>query len=102
MHTEGTGRSSISQIEVEVENIFFLDIQFACNYIHQEISLLQFIIDDTQDRENILLLAQFYTIIHLTVEVDGKIADLQQWALDMKKECLRIHGVLTFYNHSTS
>ncbi len=81
MHTEGAGWSGISQIEVEVENILFLDIQFAGYYIHQEVSLLQFIIDDAKDRENILLLAQLHTIIHLTVEVDGKIADLQQWAL---------------------
>ena len=34
VHTEGAGRSGISQIEVEVEDILLLDIQFAGNHVH--------------------------------------------------------------------
>ena len=40
-------------------------------------------------------------IVHLTVEVDSKIADLQQWALYMKKKCLGIHRILALHDDST-
>ena len=101
MYTEGAGRSGISQIEIEVEDIFFLDIQFAGNHVHQQITLFQFIVDDAEDREHILLLAQLHAIVHLAVEVDSEIADLQQWALDMEQERLRMHRILALYDHST-
>ena len=101
MNAEGAGWSGISQIEIEVEDIFFLDIQFAGNHVHQQITLFQFIVDDAEDREHILLLAQLHAIVHLTVEVDSKIADLQQWALYMKKMCLGIHRILALHDDST-
>ena len=102
MYTEGAGWSGISQIEIEIKNILFLDIQFVGYHIHQEVTLLQFIIDDAEDRKYILLLAQLHTIIHLAVEVDSEIADLQQWALHMKKERLGIHRILALHDNSTS
>ena len=101
VHTEGAGRSGISQIEIEVEDIFFLDIQFAGNHVHQQITLFQFIVDDAEDREHILLLTQLHAIVHLAVEVDSEIADLQQRSLDMEQERLRMHRILALYDHST-
>ena len=55
----------------------------------------------SEQRQHILLLAELYAIVYLTVEVNGKIAYLQQGALDMQQHGLRLHNVLRAHNDTS-
>ena len=84
MDTKGTSWRGISQIQIEIENIVLFDLQLATNDIHQELAFFQFVGDDTKNRQHIFLLAEFYAIVYLTIEVDSQITDLEQGALYMQ------------------
>ena len=77
MHTESTGWCGIGQIKVKVEDVLLFDSQFSADDVHQQITAFQLACDYSQYRQHVLLLAQLHAIVYLTVEVDGKIADLQ-------------------------
>ena len=47
-----------------------------------------------EDGKHVFLLAQLHAIVHLTVEVDGKVADLQKRSANMKKLGGRLHHIL--------
>ena len=41
------------------------------------------------------------TLIDLTVEMDGEVADLQQRTFYVQQQCLRVEGILATHNYST-
>ena len=106
MRAKGAGRSGISQIEVEVENVLashgLLFVQFLEDDVHQQVAFLQLVVDDSQDRKHIFLSAQLHPVVHLSVEVNGQVAYLQQWALHVQQEGSGVHHVLALHDDSSS
>ena len=108
MYAECARRSCVCKVKVEVENVFSAEIatccvavQFLKNYISQEIAGFELACNLSEQRQHIFLLAESYAVVHLTVEVDSKIAYLQEWALDVQQQSLRLHNVLASDNHAT-
>ena len=93
VNAEGAGRRCVGQVEVEVEDVFLSYLQFIANQVDKEVSLLQFVVDDAEDGEHVLLLAELNAVVHLSVEVDGEVADLQEGPPDMQELGLRMHDV---------
>ena len=85
MYAEGAGRSGVGKIEVEVENVCLADAQFAADDVHQHVASLHLVGHHSQNGQHVLLLAQLHTVVHLAVEVYGKVAYLQQRTLDVQQ-----------------
>ena len=101
MDAEGACGGCVSKVEVEVQHVGSLHLQFCADEVHQHIPLFQLILQDAENGQHVLLLAQFHTIVHLAVEVYGEVADLQQWAADMQKPRRGVHGVGASDNHAS-
>ena len=83
VYAESAGRRGIGQVEVEVEDVLLLHLQLLTNQVDEQLALLQLILDDSEYRQHVLLFAQLHAIVHLAIEVDGQVADLQQWAANV-------------------
>jgi hypothetical protein len=101
MSTHMTGRCGVIEIEVEIENVCILYAQFLGDEIDKEITPFEFVVDYAKNRKHILLTAESHTIVHLTVEVDGKIRDDEDRTLDTQKFSFWIHHIIAPYNHSS-
>ena len=100
MNAESAGWCGVSKVEVKVEDVLLLHLQLLANQASEQVAFLQLILDDAEDGQHILLLAQLHAIVHLTVEVDGEVADLQQGTADMQKLCDWLHHILRAYNNA--
>ena len=89
MCAEGAGGSCVGKIEVEVENVLCLHgallVELLNDKAHQEVASLKLTCDLTKNRQHVLLSAQLHAVVHLAVEVDGEVADLQQRSLDVEE-----------------
>ena len=103
---EGAGGLRVGQVEVEVEDVLVADgallAEFLDNDVHQQVALLQFVVDQSQEGKHILLLAQFHAVVDLAVEVDGEVADLEQRTTDVHQHCLGRHGILATHDDAAS
>lgn len=76
------GGLRVGKVKVEVEDVFCLHrlllAQFLHNGIDEQVATFQLIGEQSQYGQHVLLAAQLHAIVHLTVEMDGEIADLQQ------------------------
>ena len=77
MHTKCASWCCIKKIKVKIQHIHWFTTDFIAYKIHQHITFLQLILNNPQDGQHIFLLGQFYTIIYLTIEMNGQVADLQ-------------------------
>ena len=102
MNAESAGWSGIGKVEVEVENVLLFDLQLFANQVDEQVAFLQFIVDDAEDGQHVFLLAQLHAIVHLTVKVDGQVADLQKRTANMKQFCDGLHHILRAHNDATS
>ena len=100
VETYGTGWCGIIEVEVEIQNILLLHIQFFAYEIQQH-TAFKLLVYDAYNGQHILLFAQFHTIVDLTVEMYGKIGDYQQRTLNVQQACLRVQSIFSA-QHNTS
>ena len=100
VHAEGAGRSTVIEIKVKVDNLIGLHAQLLAYHLFEHAPTLQLVGHNAHDGQHILLLAELHTVIHLTVEVNGQIADLQQRTLDMQQSGDRMQRIFAPQNHS--
>ena len=101
MHTKGARGRGICQIEIEVEDVLTLDGKLLADDVQQQLSALQFVADNAQNGQHVFLFAQFHTVIHLAVEVDGQVADLQQRSAHMHEQRTRVKRISTANDDAT-
>ena len=75
-------------------------MQFAGNEVHQQVVLLQFLVDDAEDGQHIFLLGELDAVVHLSVEVDGEVGNLQERTLNVQQMGLGLKGISASHNHA--
>ena len=94
VYAESAGGSHVVEIKVEIHDIGGLDAQFVCDDLDEQVAFFQFVLHNAEDGQHVFLLAQFHSIVDLTVEVDGKVRYLKQRTLYVQQTCFWMHGVL--------
>ena len=92
------GRSHIIEVEVEVQDVTGLHVQFGGNEVHEQVAFLQLAADDAQQGEHVLLLAQFHSVIDLAVEVYGQVGDDEQGTAYVEQQGTWVQGILTAHD----
>ena len=96
------GLLCVIEREVKVKDIAHGNTQLLSNHLQQKIISLEFIVDDTNHGQHIGLLAQFITLVHLTVEVDSQVRNQEQGLLYLETTHLRLQRISTAQKHTTS
>ena len=84
---EGAGWGGVVEIEVEVEDLRLLHLQFVGDEAHEQVVLFQFVGNDAEQGLHVFLFAQFHAVVHLAVEVDGEVGDLEERTADVEQAC---------------